>query len=1554
MKKILFAVIGLCFTAWGTPSLRIMPLGDSITRGDKSQDTAGYRGPLWTKLLAAGYNVDYVGSATDYAGTVSGMDVNHEGHSGWRLDATQGGSGIYENLPTWFANANATDPHVILLHLGTNDSGSDTLNDTSRTTRLLDRIFAAQPDAHVIITTLLWRNASANYTRIQTYNAALPGIVSAQQTKGQKITLLDMHAAVGSDPANFDADLLHPNATGYAVMADAWLGAIQALYPDPENFETANQPAVVKVDREAAADRLTLTVRFNQSVDAATAGVAANYVASDPTLGTPTVAVYDRFVQLFYAGDHRGKVFDLTVNGVKAAGNAKTASQTVSVFSNTLGPENHVPTEEFAKYRLVYDLDVPRQIDHKGWCSIPVPYKTDRTKSVAKGSFSRVAYWFETVSATNGAHEWVWVSLDAFTDDPGALGVPTHRTGKAFQQKVTNLRIWSNNATIVHGDGTPVNEGNIEFWPDSYGTGAALGLPGANTLPGGGYDFDDTRGSGDYGSMQIHDYKAKSILFGINHWESGGKLYMGIGTNTRGGHPDWTEIQNYLPLYSYSNLKVYVMDDVEAVTPPPEFVEATTRLRGSELVLTFSKPLAANQDFASAITVAGAAATDWALDADNPTRIVAKMSRPAEAVGDVTVTVEGLCDNTPRRIAMAAAQTRTVTGSDLPDEVKRFVPAALHDGYDLVYALEIPVEGFKSGTTAPYFIARRDYPLPFDRVAYFLELDNTNGTTTNWVWTSFDAWTDDVDKIGVPDTAARSFNGTFVSNLDVASNVSGIQTGTGMTGGYIEFWKEGFGTANAYNVPNASGAVYDFGDQRTSGSWGSMQVHNYEAQQTIWAYNKFMVSYDNWIVVGIGNNTSGKGSPDWTTASINDAWTINPTRRRLLYVMVRPAPTPAVEAPADIRANVAEAKDYSLLYKVEIPERNMSVQTPANWTAQHVVDNRAAHAGKSIRRVAYYMELVPSGGGDAQWAWTSFDAFSQDLNRFTFPTNQAQEIQSRVANLNVRVSPNVKAERGIVEGDGIQTGSIEFIFRSIATASTLGLPGATSVYDWDDQITGGTWGCLQVANWGALQMIFSVTASSLGNRVVGLGFGNAKQADYPSSTAAVHPDYTFADNATRYSARTLYVLVQEGPAPTPTPTLVNVVSELGGRRVCAEFSDVPPDALLDPAMYLMLNTRTRITGIERSTIDPRETILTLAEPLAAGAGDTLVVQLPGRSGIAAKSFTVPDGQLPAVLNAANVPEIGDYELVYKFTLPTANSYCGMHGAPYTQDETRFRYFGFDRVAYALHLVGTNGDEQWVWASMDAWTDDASKIGIPCVRRANTWQCYVDNLFVASGHTGGTAPDLRTGSFPRGNIEFFTASYSTASAKGIPGADGSVYDFGDSNGSQTEGDTYCSLQVHDYLGGKTVFVVDELGGHKLDGTAKGGSPGVGIGNCPAAISKHKDWTFVHNAAQFSTRDLYIFVRTAADGIVFTLQPQGGSVRVHDPLTLTAYAPNAARYQWRRNCVPIDGATAAAYDVPTDAAETATYDVLAWDASGHAGASAPAVVRVNSGATHVIVR
>ena len=89
-------------------------------------------------------------------------------------------------------------------------------------------------------------------------------------------------------------------------------------------------------------------------------------------------------------------------------------------------------------------------------------------------------------------------------------------------------------------------------------------------------------------------------------------------------------------------------------------------------------------------------------------------------------------------------------------------------------------------------------------------------------------------------------------------------------------------------------------------------------------------------------------------------------------------------------------------------------------------------------------------------------------------------------------------------------------------------------------------------------------------------------------------------------------------------------------------------------------------------------------------------------------------------------------------------------------------------------------------------------------------------------------------------------------------------------------------------------------------------------------------------------------------MFTLQPQGVRALLHEPLTLTAYAPNAARYQWRKNGVPIDGATSAAYDVPTDATLRATFDVIAYDASGHKATSAAAQVDVSSGGTVLIFR
>ncbi|MCW8821328.1 MAG: hypothetical protein OQK45_03795, partial [Sulfurovum sp.] len=69
LKKILWmsvlAPVMLSLSLFGANPVRIMPLGDSITKGyilDLPADESGYRGPLWSKLLHGGYHFDFVGS----------------------------------------------------------------------------------------------------------------------------------------------------------------------------------------------------------------------------------------------------------------------------------------------------------------------------------------------------------------------------------------------------------------------------------------------------------------------------------------------------------------------------------------------------------------------------------------------------------------------------------------------------------------------------------------------------------------------------------------------------------------------------------------------------------------------------------------------------------------------------------------------------------------------------------------------------------------------------------------------------------------------------------------------------------------------------------------------------------------------------------------------------------------------------------------------------------------------------------------------------------------------------------------------------------------------------------------------------------------------------------------------------------------------------------------------------------------------------------------------------------------------------------------------------
>ncbi|MBR1588924.1 MAG: hypothetical protein IJ658_11440 [Kiritimatiellae bacterium] len=1200
-----------------------------------------------------------------------------------------------------------------------------------------------------------------------------------------------------------------------------------------------------------------------------------------------------------------------------------------SASAEATGAANLVPRSEFNKYRLVYDMNLPNSQSHGGWKMSAVPYYVNRARQVAQGGFSRVAYWLETVDK-NGVHNWVWVSLDAFTDDPGKLGVPTRRAGAWFQQKVKNLRIWSNNETIVHRDGSLVDEGNIEFWPNSYGGAVKLGLPGAS---GSLFDFDDTIGGDNYGSMQIHDYKAGCTLFGINNWESGG-MQLGVGTNTAGGNPDWTGV-NTGSLYGYTSirLQVYVMDGGTDATPP-EFLSATTRRGGTEIVLAFSEPVAADQDFAAAIAVSGATVRGFARDADDWSKVVAYVVGAVD--GSVSVTATGVTDAAPRRNAMSEPVTRTVEGTELPPAIVAHVSAAARAGYDLVYEYDLPVEGMFENVPTNLamrrdynrVVARADYPKAIDRMAYYMELISIDGTKTNWVWTSFSAFTQDVTRLDFPSSAAQSVGERAAESLDVESNVVGMATGTGLAGGTV---KIDFGSNNAAST---------------------LRVMNGETP--VLAINNFR-SWHSWVWYGIGANTSGTGTTDWL--NVGDA-TVKATRIRRLYALVRPvasAPASVADypAPADVLAHVAEAAGYALLQDVTIDKTATNFHDSANYASHMVADNTAAFTGKTFSRVAYYLRYVQ--GGEEKWVWTSFDAPSQKLADIRVPDSATQNFASRVANMRVR--SNVA---GVRTGDGIQTGLVNFFGACPATGPFLGVPNAKASYSTIDYSPNGgnNWGSFMVCDYAVPQFILSVHGLTYKKNGVAAGIGDNTLGG--SNAPSWIFNYTVSNGL--FTDARLYVFVQEGPAPA-APEYLYTIAETGGRRVCVLFNSAVTDALLDPAAYAV-HPAAAVKSAERSPLDAREVVLTFAEPLQAGVAYTM--SAPGAAnGITSeprktmnRTFTVPDETLPAVLDAANVAEVGDYELVYKFAVPAGNSSCGTYGAPYVLDKTRFKGdFSFDRVAYALHLVGTDGSEKWAWASMDAFTGDASQIGIPSERRKPGWQCYVTNLVVRHGQTGGTAIDLTDGDYATGNIEFFPGNYGGGNGQNIPGATG-TFDFGDTP-SNWSGGQYCSLQVHSYLSGQTVIAVNGLSGGAVWNAF---TPNLGIGNRPSGEAGYQgpDWTAwgSFNVSTFTTRDLYILVRPTAagrdDAPAFAVAPEDVQVMIHDPLTLVAYAPTAVSYQWRKDGEPIAGATGTSFDVSAARPGTARYDVVATDANGRSSVCPSARVKIISGGTVLTIR
>jgi lysophospholipase L1-like esterase len=193
---------------------KILPLGDSITAGLGAPGGGGYRVPLFQRALAANQSITFVGSQSGGPAMVDGAAFpdSHEGHSGRTISFIAG------RIPEPALDDGA---HVVLLMIGTNDMYMQPTGAPDRLADLLDEILELAPDALLVVAQLT--PFPAQDGQVQTYNAAIPALVEQRADAGEHIVLVDMYSDF---PESLIGDGVHPNAEGYALMADRWYAAI--------------------------------------------------------------------------------------------------------------------------------------------------------------------------------------------------------------------------------------------------------------------------------------------------------------------------------------------------------------------------------------------------------------------------------------------------------------------------------------------------------------------------------------------------------------------------------------------------------------------------------------------------------------------------------------------------------------------------------------------------------------------------------------------------------------------------------------------------------------------------------------------------------------------------------------------------------------------------------------------------------------------------------------------------------------------------------------------------------------------------------------------------------------------------------------------------------------------------------------------------------------------------------------------------------------------------------------------------------------------------------
>ncbi|KAL3481398.1 SGNH hydrolase-type esterase domain-containing protein [Aspergillus californicus] len=207
----------------GTDTLRLMPLGGSITHGVGSSTGTGYRKRLLTLLQSHGLPIKMVGSRQ--TGIMS--NNNHEGWRGSRIDE------IHHKIKNRKSKSNsisALSPHIFAINAGSNDCLQRFSIETAgaRMAEMLEFLWAASPGSTILLSTLLVNGRRDVDEMVRGVNGQFRRLYEEMVAERRRIVLVDMHSPDGPQQGHL-VDGTHPGDEGYEIMAGLWCrGVLEA------------------------------------------------------------------------------------------------------------------------------------------------------------------------------------------------------------------------------------------------------------------------------------------------------------------------------------------------------------------------------------------------------------------------------------------------------------------------------------------------------------------------------------------------------------------------------------------------------------------------------------------------------------------------------------------------------------------------------------------------------------------------------------------------------------------------------------------------------------------------------------------------------------------------------------------------------------------------------------------------------------------------------------------------------------------------------------------------------------------------------------------------------------------------------------------------------------------------------------------------------------------------------------------------------------------------------------------------------------------------------